>query len=160
MLRQNTSPFYFWVDTKLSKELIKFSHHFFLSILSLTSLVFTSPKINLLTQTNTNTSKLLLSWWEYRSSYNHWSVIIDSCVCEWHHNHMDLSWWFRRTTKSSTQHNPNPNPPKPQDEEQLGITEQLIDFVKSFTFDTFKNFPLQGNNTWYMKWNENPQIYI
>uniref|UniRef100_A0A7N2RBF9 BSD domain-containing protein n=1 Tax=Quercus lobata TaxID=97700 RepID=A0A7N2RBF9_QUELO len=63
---------------------------------------------------------------------------------------MDLSWWFRRTTKSSTQHNPNPNPnpnpPKPQDEEQLGITEQLIDFVKSFTFDTFKNFPLQDDD--------------
>lgn len=57
---------------------------------------------------------------------------------------MDLSWWFRRTSKSSTEH--NPNPPKPQDEEQLGITEQLIDFVKSFTFDTFKNFPLQDDD--------------
>ncbi|KAM3683882.1 hypothetical protein ACJW31_12G182600 [Castanea mollissima] len=62
---------------------------------------------------------------------------------------MDLSWWFRRTTKSSNQHspNPNPNPPKPQnEEEELGITEQLIDFVKSFTFDTFKNFPLQDDD--------------
>ncbi|CAK9162364.1 unnamed protein product [Ilex paraguariensis] len=31
------------------------------------------------------------------------------------------------------------------DEEQqlYGVTEQLIDFIKSFTLDTFKNFPLQ-----------------
>ncbi|GMY33896.1 BSD domain containing protein [Fagus crenata] len=64
---------------------------------------------------------------------------------------MDLSSWFRRTTKKSTK---NPNPPKPQgqqeqeqeqEEQLLGVTEQLIDFVKSFTFDTFKNFHLQDN---------------
>uniref|UniRef100_A0A2N9J5P9 Uncharacterized protein n=1 Tax=Fagus sylvatica TaxID=28930 RepID=A0A2N9J5P9_FAGSY len=62
---------------------------------------------------------------------------------------MDLSSWFRRTTKKSTK---IPNPPKPQgqqeqeqEEQLLGVTEQLIDFVKSFTFDTFKNFHLQDN---------------
>ncbi|KAJ6390063.1 hypothetical protein OIU77_024311 [Salix suchowensis] len=32
---------------------------------------------------------------------------------------------------------------KEEEEEQLGITQQLIDHVKSFTVDTFKNFPLQ-----------------
>lgn len=73
---------------------------------------------------------------------------------------MDLSSWFRRTTKKSTK---IPNPPKPQgqqeqeqEEQLLGVTEQLIDFVKSFTFDTFKNFHLQGKQILFISFPRKP----
>ncbi|KAK9944827.1 hypothetical protein M0R45_010376 [Rubus argutus] len=61
---------------------------------------------------------------------------------------MDLSSWFRRTLLRNTEKTNSPDPPKqalhrnePEDE-LLGVTEQLIDHVKSFTLETFKNFPL------------------
>ncbi|XP_050365125.1 uncharacterized protein LOC126783662 isoform X2 [Argentina anserina] len=57
---------------------------------------------------------------------------------------MDLSSWFRRTLLRNTEKTQNPDPPKhnePEDE-LLGITEQLINLVKSFTLETFKTFPL------------------
>lgn len=63
---------------------------------------------------------------------------------------MDLSSWFRRTLLRNTEKTKSPDPPKqalhqnePEDE-LLGVTEQLIDHVKSFTLETFKNFPLPG----------------
>ncbi|XP_059432512.1 uncharacterized protein LOC132165847 [Corylus avellana] len=64
---------------------------------------------------------------------------------------MDLSSWFRRglssaSTKTKNPNLPNQSHPDPQQEEEeelFGVTEQLIEFVKSFTFDTFNNFPLQ-----------------
>ncbi|XP_062149039.1 uncharacterized protein LOC133857726 [Alnus glutinosa] len=65
---------------------------------------------------------------------------------------MDLSSWFRRSLSSTKTKNPNlPNQSHPdpqqqrQEEELLGVTEQLIEFVKSLTFDTFNNFPLQDD---------------
>jgi hypothetical protein len=64
---------------------------------------------------------------------------------------MDLSPWFRRGLSSASTKTKNPNlpnqshpDPQQQEEELFGVTEQLIEFVKSFTFDTFNNFPLQG----------------
>jgi hypothetical protein len=66
---------------------------------------------------------------------------------------MDLSSWFRRSLSSTSTKTKNPNLPNQshpdpqhqrQEEELLGVTEQLIEFVKSLTFDTFNNFPLQG----------------
>ncbi|XP_050207945.1 uncharacterized protein LOC126657319 [Mercurialis annua] len=51
---------------------------------------------------------------------------------------MVLSSWFRRRNKDPTAHT------KQQQQDQLyGITHQLIDHVRSFTMDTFKNFPVQ-----------------
>ncbi|KAG5252186.1 BSD domain-containing family protein [Salix suchowensis] len=59
---------------------------------------------------------------------------------------MDWSSWLRRSV-SSSKNSRNPDNKyqnqKEEEEEQLGITQQLIDHVKSFTVDTFKNFPLQ-----------------
>ncbi|KAF3435991.1 hypothetical protein FNV43_RR23083 [Rhamnella rubrinervis] len=61
---------------------------------------------------------------------------------------MDLSSWFRRTLLSSSEKTKNPHLPKQhpdqrqQEEQELGLTDQFIDFVKSFTLDTFKNFSL------------------
>ncbi|XP_020539275.1 uncharacterized protein LOC105644398 isoform X1 [Jatropha curcas] len=53
---------------------------------------------------------------------------------------MDWSSWFRRSNKKDN----SPNQRQQQEEEELfGVTHQLIDHVRSFTVDTFKNFPLQ-----------------
>lgn len=64
---------------------------------------------------------------------------------------MDWSSWLLRSVSRSSDNsknsqNSNQQIPKPGggEEEQLGVTQQLIDHVKSFTIDTFKNFPLQG----------------
>uniref|UniRef100_A0A2K2BNS1 BSD domain-containing protein n=1 Tax=Populus trichocarpa TaxID=3694 RepID=A0A2K2BNS1_POPTR len=65
---------------------------------------------------------------------------------------MDWSSWLLRSVSRSSDNsknsqNSNQQIPKPGggggEEEQLGVTQQLIDHVKSFTIDTFKNFPLQ-----------------
>ncbi|KAF2292629.1 hypothetical protein GH714_026115 [Hevea brasiliensis] len=56
---------------------------------------------------------------------------------------MDWSSWFRSNAKNVK--SPNQQQRKThedEDEELLGVTSQLIDHVKSFTLDTFKNFPL------------------
>ncbi|KAJ0113449.1 hypothetical protein Patl1_01601 [Pistacia atlantica] len=62
---------------------------------------------------------------------------------------MDLSSWFRRSlSKSSKKSKTSESNQQKQDQEELlllGVTDQLIDHVKSFTLDTFKNFPLQDN---------------
>ncbi|KAL9228314.1 hypothetical protein vseg_003907 [Gypsophila vaccaria] len=56
--------------------------------------------------------------------------------------------WLRRSLSRTTNvetHKLNPQKsPKNgvNDEEYYGITDQLIDFIKTFTFDTFKGFPL------------------
>ncbi|CAB4291266.1 unnamed protein product [Prunus armeniaca] len=61
---------------------------------------------------------------------------------------MDLSSWFRRSLLRKGEKTKNPDPseqtllPRSEEEQQLGVTEELIDHVKSFTLDTFKNFPL------------------
>ncbi|KAJ4847599.1 hypothetical protein Tsubulata_013919 [Turnera subulata] len=71
---------------------------------------------------------------------------------------MDWSSWFRRSLSRNgginTKNTHNPDHPKQsnhlsnkqstqQEEEFHGITEQLINHVKTFALDTFKNFPLQ-----------------
>lgn len=64
--------------------------------------------------------------------------------------------WLRRNLSRSSRNSESPNPQsqsnskkgkKEEDEEfrLYGITEELINHVKSFTIDTFKNFPLQGS---------------
>ncbi|XP_008235486.1 PREDICTED: uncharacterized protein LOC103334317 isoform X2 [Prunus mume] len=61
---------------------------------------------------------------------------------------MDLSSWFRRSLLRKSEKTKNPDPsertllPRSEEEQQLGVTEELIDHVKSFNLDTFKNFPL------------------
>ncbi|KAF8402088.1 hypothetical protein HHK36_013040 [Tetracentron sinense] len=65
---------------------------------------------------------------------------------------MEVSSWFRQTL-SWKKKKPEPSSTSPtttiphldngkEEEEQLGLTEQLRDFLKSFTLETFKNFPL------------------
>ncbi|KAK8694095.1 hypothetical protein V6N13_071656 [Hibiscus sabdariffa] len=64
---------------------------------------------------------------------------------------MNLSSWFHRSvsrnSKNPDQIQPSLSLPQQQEEsdEFLGVTQQLIDYVKSFTLDTFKNFPTQDN---------------
>lgn len=66
---------------------------------------------------------------------------------------MNLSSWFHRSVSKNTKNNKTPDQQQPvfpdqnqKEEELLGITQQLIDHVKSFTLETFKNFPLQGTS--------------
>ncbi|KAH7837406.1 hypothetical protein Vadar_013500 [Vaccinium darrowii] len=62
---------------------------------------------------------------------------------------MDVFSWFRRsktTTTSAGNGQINKQEPKSDsktEEELFGVTDQLIDFIKTFTVETFKNFPLQ-----------------
>lgn len=53
---------------------------------------------------------------------------------------MDVYSWFRRsvskTAKTTTV------TAQPEDELLYGVTDQLLDFVKSFSIDTFRNFSL------------------
>ncbi|KAF5188504.1 Bsd domain-containing protein [Thalictrum thalictroides] len=61
---------------------------------------------------------------------------------------MDFSSWFRRTLVKN--HKPSPttqtlNKSQIEPEEELGVTDQLQNFLKSLTFETFKNFPLQDD---------------
>ncbi|XVF81170.1 hypothetical protein PTKIN_Ptkin15bG0135200 [Pterospermum kingtungense] len=63
---------------------------------------------------------------------------------------MNLSSWFHRSVSRNSKNNKNPEQQQPhqnqeEEEELLGVTQQLIDHVKSFTLETFKNFPLQDN---------------
>ncbi|GAV70688.1 BSD domain-containing protein [Cephalotus follicularis] len=64
---------------------------------------------------------------------------------------MDMTSWIRRSlsktnTKTQNQHQPQKTSNPQQQQQQLGVTEQLIAYAKSFTLDTFKNFPLQDDN--------------
>ncbi|RVW19116.1 hypothetical protein CK203_095162 [Vitis vinifera] len=53
---------------------------------------------------------------------------------------MDLSSWLRGNIKKTRK-----SDSVKRQEEVLGVTDQLIDTVKSFSFHTFKNFPLQDD---------------
>ncbi|XP_059626169.1 uncharacterized protein LOC132269129 [Cornus florida] len=59
---------------------------------------------------------------------------------------MDVYSWFRRSLsrskKTSLPSTIDPQDKRQEDDELFGVTDQLIDFVKSFTLDTFKTFPL------------------
>ncbi|EEF41250.1 conserved hypothetical protein [Ricinus communis] len=59
---------------------------------------------------------------------------------------MEWSSWFRRSNNDAARNSNQQRQAQEENEreaELLGITHQLIDRVKSFTIDTFKNFPLQ-----------------
>ncbi|GLT24966.1 hypothetical protein SLA2020_001250 [Shorea laevis] len=60
---------------------------------------------------------------------------------------MNLSSWFRRdrSTSKNPEETHQSNQRQEQEEELLGVTDQLIDYIKSFTLDTFKSFPLQDD---------------
>ncbi|XP_022758645.1 uncharacterized protein LOC111305400 [Durio zibethinus] len=70
---------------------------------------------------------------------------------------MKLSSWFHRSVSRNSKNNKNAEQlqsthsdqnqqnQEEEEEELLGVTQQLIDHVKSFTLETFKNFPLQDN---------------
>lgn len=58
---------------------------------------------------------------------------------------MDVYSWFRRSPSSANGQITKQEPQQDKAEEELfGVTDQLIDFIKTFTVETFKNFPLQG----------------
>ncbi|KAI3990834.1 hypothetical protein MKX01_011742 [Papaver californicum] len=72
---------------------------------------------------------------------------------------MDFSSWIRKTllkknksdpsNPSSSQTEPNLKQKKVkevEEEEELGVTDELKDFVKTLTVETFKNFPLQQDD--------------
>ncbi|EOX93942.1 hypothetical protein QUC31_004359 [Theobroma cacao] len=73
---------------------------------------------------------------------------------------MNLSSWFQRSVSRNSNKNKYPEQQQSnhsdqnqqnkavgevEEEELFGVTRQLIDYVKSFTSETFKNFPLQDN---------------
>ncbi|XP_039031283.1 uncharacterized protein LOC120165925 [Hibiscus syriacus] len=64
---------------------------------------------------------------------------------------MNLSSWFRRSVSENSKNCKNPDPQQPTEHEEtdefMGVSQQLIDYVKSFTLDTFKNFPIQDNGS-------------
>ncbi|KAE8675155.1 cyclin-dependent kinase inhibitor 3-like [Hibiscus syriacus] len=64
---------------------------------------------------------------------------------------MNLSSWFRRSVSGNSKNCKNSDQPQPTEQEEtdefLGVTQQLIDYVKSFTLDTFKNFPIQDSGS-------------
>ncbi|KEH29002.1 BSD domain protein [Medicago truncatula] len=54
-------------------------------------------------------------------------------------------YWLKRTLSKSSR-NPNTATQQQHEQEHHGITDELINLVKSFTIDTFKNFPLQDED--------------
>ncbi|XVE78080.1 hypothetical protein DITRI_Ditri13aG0115200 [Diplodiscus trichospermus] len=69
---------------------------------------------------------------------------------------MNLSSWFHRSGSRNSKKNKRPerqhsiesdqNQQKQDEEEELlGVTQELIDHIKTFALETFKNFPLQDN---------------
>ncbi|RZC56599.1 hypothetical protein C5167_015454 [Papaver somniferum] len=72
---------------------------------------------------------------------------------------MDFSSWIRTALlrkNKSDQSNPSSSQTEPnlkqrevkeaEEEEELGVTDELKDFVKSLSAETFKNFPLQQDD--------------
>ncbi|KAK4706737.1 hypothetical protein R3W88_024756 [Solanum pinnatisectum] len=59
---------------------------------------------------------------------------------------MDVYSWFRRslsrTTKTTTTTTTTTVTAQPDDELLYGVTDELLDFIKSFSIDTFRNFSL------------------
>ncbi|XP_021275200.1 uncharacterized protein LOC110409979 [Herrania umbratica] len=72
---------------------------------------------------------------------------------------MNLSSWFHSSVSRNSNKSKNPEQQQSnqsdqnqqskavveEEEELFGVTQQLIDYVKSFTSETFKNFPLQDH---------------
>ncbi|KAK9206364.1 hypothetical protein WN943_016639 [Citrus x changshan-huyou] len=62
---------------------------------------------------------------------------------------MDFTSWFRRSSgkKPKNQNQPTKsNQLQEYEEELLGVTDQLLDHLKTFTLDTFKNFPFKDDD--------------
>lgn len=56
---------------------------------------------------------------------------------------MDVYSWFRRSLSRTTRTTTTTTQPNLKDDELLyGVTDQLLDFIKSFSIDTFRNFSL------------------
>lgn len=75
--------------------------------------------------------------------YNTWSRVRRTLL----RNKKDPSTSATTTTNGNGDKQQQKLPEEYVDEQVLGVTDQLIDFVKSFTVDTFKNFPLHGTLT-------------
>ncbi|KAF4370287.1 hypothetical protein G4B88_012971 [Cannabis sativa] len=79
---------------------------------------------------------------------------------------MDISSWFRRSLTRNSKSTKNsdlsdqPKQPHKFDDQILGVTDKLIDFVKSFTLDTFKNFPRSGTCLVAEKVKENDNKFL
>lgn len=61
---------------------------------------------------------------------------------------MDVYSWFRRSlsrTTTTTTTTVTAQPYFKEDELLYGVTDQLLDFIKSFSIDTFRNFSLPGS---------------
>ncbi|MCE0481541.1 hypothetical protein HAX54_039354 [Datura stramonium] len=56
---------------------------------------------------------------------------------------MDVYSWFRRSLSRTTRTTTTAQPSPKDDELLYGVTDQLLDFIKSFSIDTFRNFSLQ-----------------
>ncbi|CAN4115813.1 unnamed protein product [Withania somnifera] len=55
---------------------------------------------------------------------------------------MDVYSWFRRSLSRTTRISVTAQPNLKNDELLYGVTDQLLDFIKSFSIDTFRNFSL------------------
>lgn len=53
---------------------------------------------------------------------------------------MDVYSWFRRSLSRTTKTTTTTVTAQPDDELLYGVTDQLLDFIKSFSIDTFRNF--------------------
>lgn len=53
--------------------------------------------------------------------------------------------FFTEKKKRVSNGNSSVNGSSRNEDELLGVTDELIDHVRSFTIDTFKNFSLDGN---------------
>lgn len=56
---------------------------------------------------------------------------------------MNVYSWFRRSKKGSSSPSTTTSSNQHDQEQLYGITDELIDLIKSFTLETFKNFDLQ-----------------
>lgn len=78
------------------------------------------------------------------------STISKQCTASTHCGRKKAMEWLRRSLSRSPNNTQtsqsNSSTAEHQQEQRIyGITEELINHVKSFTIDTFKNFPLQGS---------------
>ncbi|XP_015086323.1 uncharacterized protein LOC107029426 [Solanum pennellii] len=59
---------------------------------------------------------------------------------------MDVYSWFRRSLSRTTKTTTTTVTAQPDDELLYGVTDQLLDFIKSFSIDTFRNFSLPNED--------------
>uniref|UniRef100_A0A3Q7I2J0 BSD domain-containing protein n=1 Tax=Solanum lycopersicum TaxID=4081 RepID=A0A3Q7I2J0_SOLLC len=59
---------------------------------------------------------------------------------------MDVYSWFRRSLSRTTKTTTTTVTAQPDDELLYGVSDQLVDFIKSFSIDTFRNFSLPNED--------------